>query len=96
METNFPYELHPHGGGGFVTFEVGESVALPLIALNTATLRRSFESQTMLLAFASHLVEVHGTGLDEVFEHLLGGVVRVVRRGRHEECVVEEIHVREC
>jgi hypothetical protein len=96
METNFPYELHSHGGGGFVTFEVGESVALPLIALKTATLRGSTESHTMVLSFESHLVEINGTGLNEVFEHLLGGVVRVIRRGRHEKCIVEAIHVAEC
>jgi hypothetical protein len=72
METNFPYELHSQSGGGFVTFEVGESVALPLIALNTATLRGSSESQAIVLSFASHLVEIQGTGLNEIFDHLLG------------------------
>jgi len=96
MDTIFPYELHSHGGGGFVTFEVGESVALPLIALNTATLRGSSESQTIVLAFASHLVEIQGTRINEIFEHLLGGVVRVIRRGQHEKCIIEKIHIREC
>ena len=96
METQFPYELHAHGGGGFVTFEVGESVALPLIALNTATLRGPTGNQSIVLAFASHLVEIQGTGLNEVFEHLLGGLVRVVREGRHEKCIVEKIQVAEC
>jgi hypothetical protein len=96
MEIIFPYELHSHGGGGFVTFEVGESVALPLIALNSATLRGPSESQTIVLAFTSHLVEIQGAGLDEVFDHLLGGVVRVIRQGHHEKCVVEKVYVRAC
>jgi len=96
METQFPFELHAHGGGRFVTFEVDESVALPLIALNTATLRRSTGNQAIVLAFASHLVEIQGTGLDEVFDHLLGGLVRVIRKGRHEKCIVEKIQVAEC
>jgi hypothetical protein len=96
METNFPYELHSQGGGGFVTFEVGESVALPLIALNTATLRGSSESQAIVLSFASHLVEIEGTGLNEIFDHLLGGLVRVIRQGRHEKCVIAKVYVRAC
>ena len=96
METRFPFELHAHGGGRFVTFEVDESVALPLIALNTATLRGSTGNQAIVLAFASHLVEIQGTGLNEVFEHLLGGLVRVIRRGQHGKCIVEKIQVAEC
>lgn len=96
MENQFPFELHAHGGGRFVTFEVDESVALPLIALNTATLRGSTENQAIVLAFVSHLVEIQGTGLNEVFEHLLGGLVRVVREGRHEKCIVEKIQIAEC
>ena len=96
MENQFPFELHARGGGRFVTFEVDESVALPLIALNTATLRGSTENQAIVLAFASHLVEIQGAGLNEVFDHLLGGLVRVVRQGRHEKCIVEKVQIREC
>lgn len=87
-----PFEMHPQGGGGFTVFEAGESVALPLLRLEKATLR-GIDGQRMSLEFSSAMVVVEGEGLTELFGHLLAGRVKTIRRGKHAACVVGAIQI---
>jgi hypothetical protein len=94
MSGKFPFELHPHGASsGFVVFETSEATALPLMALEKATLRGEDAAQSMVLEFEAQLVVIEGAGLGDLFTHLLAGRIRVVRCGRHDGCVIESIHV---
>ena len=45
----------------------------------------------MVLEFANRSIHVSGSGLSELFQHLLSGRVKVIREGRHDQCTVEEI-----
>lgn len=93
MKTAFPFELHTHGhGGGFVIFETGEAVALPLLALRRAVLRGAAQ-QSVVLEFDAQVAVIDGTGLTDLFAHLLSGRLKAVRCGRHEACVVESIRL---
>ena len=93
MKNVFPFELHTQGhGGGFVIFETSEAVALSLMALRRAVLRGEAQ-QSVLLEFDAQVVVIDGTGLDDLFAHLLSGRLKAVRCGRHEACVVESIRL---
>lgn len=93
MKNVFPFELHTQGqGGGFVVFETGESVALPLLALRRGVLRGEAQ-QSVVLEFDAQIAVIDGTGLAELFTHLLAGRLKAVRRGRHEDCEVESIRL---
>jgi hypothetical protein len=91
-QPTHPFETHAHGGGGFTVFESGESVALPLLHLNKATLRGP-GGQRIVLEYPETQVVVEGEGLDELFTHVLAGFVRTIRRGKHGRCVVGVIQV---
>jgi hypothetical protein len=94
MKEKYPFELHAHGStGGFIIFEINESVALPLMALTQATLRGTSTQQSIVLEFESHVVMIDGAGLDDFFGHLLTGKIRLMRRGAHEHCTIEKIHL---
>lgn len=93
MKTELPFELHSQGrGGGFVIFETTESVALPLLALRRAVLRGATR-QSIVLEFDVQIAVIDGTGLADLFSHLLAGHLKTVRCGRYEDCVVESIRL---
>ena len=87
-----PYEMHAQGGGGFTTFESTEAVGLPLMLLAKATLRGA-NGQSMILEYGSASAVVEGEGLGELFGHLLGGRVKVLRVGRHAGCTIKKIQI---
>ena len=91
-QPTHPFEMHPQGGGGFTIFEAGESVALPLLRLEKATLR-GVDGQRMSLEFSSALVVIEGKGLSDLFGHLLAGRVKAIRRGQHTTCIVGVIQI---
>jgi hypothetical protein len=92
--TILPYDTYSHVAAGFVAFAIGdEFVALPLATLAKASLRAGATS--IALEFSSLLVRIDGRGLDELFESILLGKVRVVRSGRHPSCTVERVRVSE-
>jgi hypothetical protein len=91
-QPTHPFETHAHGGGGFTVFESSESVALPLLHLNKATLRGP-GGQRMVLGYPETQVVVEGEGLDELFAHVLAGFVRTIRKGKYESCLITAIHV---
>ena len=95
MKEISPFDLHAHGGGGFVTFEVNDAVALPLLALAKATLRSSGARQIVILEFDGQMVTIEGAGLLGLFDHLLAGRIKAVRTGHYEECVVDRLHLAE-
>ena len=93
MKTAYPYELHTQGqGGGFIILETGEAVALPLLGLRRARLRGTAQ-QSVLLEFDAQVAVIDGSGLSDLFAHLLAGRLKAVRCGRHEDCVVESIRL---
>lgn len=93
MNPIFPFELHTQGhGGGFVVFETSESVALPLLALRRAVLRGAAQ-QSIVLEFEAQVAVIDGSGLTDLFAHLLSGRLKTIRCGRHEACVIERVHL---
>lgn len=91
MNTKTAYDLHEHGSGGFITFERNEErIAVQLLALDKATLKGA-KGTLMVLEFSSRMIHVSGSGLSELFEHLLGGRVKIIREGRHAQCAVDAI-----
>ena len=90
--NELPYELHANGCGAFITFDVGERVALPLMALIKATLR-GCDAQELTLEFPGTQVIVEGGGLAEPLEHMLGGRVKRIARGCYGDCCVTGIRV---
>jgi hypothetical protein len=93
MKPTLPFELHLQGhGGGFIIFEMTESVALPLLALRRAVLRGSAQ-QAVLLEFEDQIAVIDGSGLGDLFLHLLSGRLKAVRCGRLETCLIESIRL---
>jgi len=94
-ESKPPYDLHPQGGGGFVTFELSaEKASIQLIALDKATLRG--EGETLLvLEFNRRSIQVAGAGLAPLTDLLLSGRVKTIRPGTHEGCSVTEVRLYE-
>ena len=91
MNIKTAYDLHEHGSGGFITFERSdERLAVQLLALDKAILRGT-KGTLMVLEFSNRSLHVSGSGLTELFEHLLGGRVKVIREGNHAQCVIEMI-----
>ena len=93
MKETSPYDLHAHGGGGFVCFEVDDTVALPLLSLGRASLRIRGPAEQLTLTFEDALVTIDGSGLRSLMEHLLAGQVKAIRPGRFEACCVEHLHL---
>lgn len=92
MTTNPPFDLHTHGTGGFVTFELSadQFVAVQLIALDKATLRGDKE---IALEFPNRTVHINGSGLRGLFDFLLSGKVKLLRKGQVDECAVSGIEI---
>jgi len=89
-----PYDIYPNDKAGFLTFAVcGEFIALPLVTLGKASLRS--DAASIVLEFGSTIVQIDGTGLEELFESILLGKVRVVRAGKHPSCSIETVRFRE-
>jgi hypothetical protein len=92
-EQQFPFTLHTHGGGGFVTFALpSEHLSVPLLSLEKVTLRGD-QSRQMILKFSSRSVHLTGTGLNLIQEHLLMGQIKSIQPGTHEQCCIESIQV---
>jgi hypothetical protein len=89
-----PFDLHVHGSGAFIAFEIGDIVALPLLSLGKATLRGE-KGAEVVLCFVEHQVVIEGTGLQALFEHLLSGRVKSIRAGEYETCCVTRIAIHE-
>jgi hypothetical protein len=93
MNKALPYDLHTQGGGGgFIVFEQGDAIALPLLGLQKAVLRGT-DGKQMVLEFAHSSATIEGEGLAELFTQLLSGRVRAIRAGRHADCTVERVQV---
>ena len=91
MNTKTAYDLHEHGSGGFITFERSdERIAVQLLALDKATLSGG-RGTLMVLEFSNRSVHVSGSGLSELFDHLLSGRVKIIREGHHDQCAIETI-----
>jgi len=88
-----PYELHTHGCGTFVVFNVADQIALPLIALARATLRAVLGRDELVLEFHNVDVVIEGSALGPMLDHLLAGRVRRVSCGGDSNCSVETIRV---
>lgn len=87
-----PFEMHASGGGGFTTFVATDTVALPMLLLAKATLRRG-TSQRLILEYGATYAVVEGEGLADLFAHLLAGRIRTIRPGRHAGCTVHTIQI---
>lgn len=88
--AHLPYDLHTHGTGAFIIFEMGDSIALPLMALTRTTIRGSTGRQ-LVLNFPEDQVIVEGEGLSTLLHHILLGRVRTIRVGKTNECTVSRI-----
>jgi hypothetical protein len=89
-----PFDIYLKDKAGFLTFAVlHEFIALPLPALGKATLRG--DASSIALEFGRTVVQIGGRNLDDLFESILLGKVRVIRIGRHPSCSIETIRVSE-
>jgi hypothetical protein len=89
-----PYDTYTNVTAGFVAFAVAdEFIAFPLSALIRASLREG--SKSIALEFGTLLVRIEGRSLDELFECILLGQVRVIRTGRHPSCAIDSIRLSE-
>lgn len=93
--TEIPYELHTHGNGAFVIFNVGDQVAVPLIALMRATLRSTDEGDEIDLEFQNLTVSIAGRALSLMLEHLLAGRVKRISCADATTCNVARIQFTE-
>jgi len=93
-EKYLPFDTYTQDQAGFFAFAIGdEFIALPLATLSKASLRGG--ATAIALEFGTLLVRIDGRGLDELFESILLGEVRVVRTGRHPSCTIESIRFTE-
>ena len=89
-----PYELYTeHTGGAFIVFETTERTALPLFSLKKATLRSAGNNETLTCDFGDIQVFVEGSGMADVFEQMLNGRVKMIRRGVLKQCHVQKIQI---
>lgn len=93
--TDLPYELHAQGAGAFVIFKVADQIALPLIALVRATLRTTRENDEVALQFQTTEIVIEGRALAPMLDHLLGGRVKRISRGRDCTCSINVIRIME-
>lgn len=93
--AELPYELHTHGSGAFVIFNVTEQIALPLIAMIRATLRANGDGDEIILEFQTAEVVITGRGLTLLLEHLLAGRVKRISRASDAVCDVAGIRFTE-
>ena len=90
-----PYELHTHGCGAFVIFNISDQIALPLIALARATLRGTPDRDELVLEFQGVEVVIEGRALGPMLDHLLAGKVKRVSCARDGACEVARIRLAE-
>lgn len=90
-----PYELHTHGCGAFVIFNISDQIALPLIALTRATLRGTRDGDELVLEFQGVEVVIEGRALAPMLDHLLAGKVKKVSCARDGTCEVARIRLTE-
>lgn len=89
-----PYDTYEKDKAGFLTLAVQrEFIAIPLLALGKATL--SGEAGSIVLELGRLIVKVEGRQLDDLFEDILLGKVRVIRAGEHPSCTVKNIRITE-
>lgn len=87
-----PYDTYTSEKSDFITFEVqGRFIALPSRLLGKARLGEGAAS--IVLDFGALIVAVRGQKLDELFEEILLGRIRVIRIGKHPLCAVDAIQV---
>lgn len=91
--AELPYELHTHGSGAFVIFNVVDQIALPLIGLTRATLRTRSGRDVLTLAFVEVDVAVEGRALGVMLDHLLAGRVKRISCARDDGCEISAIRV---
>ncbi len=90
-----PYELHTHGCGAFVIFNVTDQIALPLIALARATLRGTRDGDELVLEFQGVELVIEGRALGLMLEHLLAGKVKRVSCASDGTCEIARIRLME-
>lgn len=88
-----PYELHTHGTGAFVIFNVADQIALPLLTLARATLRATPAGEALTLEFHDVEVAIDGRGLGLMLDHLLAGRVKRVSSGHESACEITAIRI---
>ena len=91
-ESSAPYSLFEGHSGGCLIVEIGnEKLALPYLALRQ--IAQSEEPEGIILEFTEHSIQVHGKGLEQLFEMLAGLRVKAIRVGCEEKgpCKVERI-----
>jgi hypothetical protein len=89
-----PYDTYTSEKASYLTFAVRrEFIALPLLSLNKASLRGDADS--LALEFGTTIVQITGRNLDDLFEDILLGKVRIIREGKHLSCTVDTIRFRE-
>jgi hypothetical protein len=91
--TELPYELHTQGYGAFVTFALGEQIALPLLTLARATLRGTDATDELVLEFHGVEVAIAGHGLSLLLEHLLAGRVKRISVAHDGTCGITAIRI---
>ena len=86
-----PYSLFEGNTGGFLTVEFPQNrIALPYLALRRIELHG--ESERIVLEFAEQNIEVHGRGLNQLFEFLAAVRVKTLRVGCEEKgCRIEKL-----
>ena len=93
--AELPYELHTHGSGAFVIFNVADQIALPLITLARATLRAAKGGEELVLEFGAVEVLLEGRELALVLKHLLAGKLKKVYCADDGACEITAIRIRE-
>lgn len=93
--AELPYELHTHGSGAFVIFNVAGQIALPLLTLSRATLRTMRERDELVLEFQNVEVVIEGRALAPMMEHLLAGRVKRISAARDHGCEIVVIRIAE-
>jgi hypothetical protein len=92
--SNPPFEVYPKERVSFLTFEIrGEFLALPLLTLAKASLRP--DAVSIVLEFGTTVAQIDGRKLDELYEDILLGKVRVIRPGKSSSCEIKSIRISE-
>ena len=87
-----PYDTYAGQKADFITFAIeGRFIAFPSRMLGKARLGDGATS--IILDFGRTIVSVSGKRLEELFEEILLGRIRVIRTGKHPLCAVDAIYV---
>src|SRR5580698_5385979 len=86
--ANPPFEVYTNDRASFLTFEIGGGyLSLPLLTLGKASLRPNAVS--IVLEFENTVAQIDGKKLNELYEEILLGKVRVIRKGKGSETEIE-------